>query len=101
MRGKIIPNIKAIPSDHPHGRQLGLLEREAERRTLAALQKQRRELFRGITRANVWDIMTRLRSPEITEQLRMVLEDSVLRPAAEKGGDIGQEKVEKEVFGVS
>ena len=91
---------KAIPKDHPERRRFAILEGEAERKVLAALQTQRRDLFRGITRANVWEIMRRLQSPEVTENLRVAFEGAML-PSAMQGGDVGREQVDKEVFGVS
>jgi SPP1 gp7 family putative phage head morphogenesis protein len=93
------PFLKAIPKDHPHRRQIGKLEKEAQAIIEKALSQLRRDLFRGIDRGNVYELQQRLQSREINEQLRQSIYKFLIM-TAEAGGQVGQQQVEREVFGI-
>ena len=91
-------HLKAIPKDHPHRRQLGKLEKEAQAIIEKALSQMRRDLFRDIDTGNVRDMLRRINSQELNEKLRGSIYDALLL-AAQAGGTTGQTQVEREVLG--
>lgn len=91
--------IKAVPADHPHRRTITRLERSATDAIAEALDNLRRDLFRGISRDNVREIVSRLSDPEINERLRLALYDALL-PAVDAGFENGQTFVNETALGV-
>ncbi len=91
--------LKAIPRDHPHRRKLAELERDVTDAMTAALDQYRRDIFRDVTRSNVYELAARAESPELNARLRQSIYDALLKVAA-AGGDVGKAQIEAEVFGV-
>lgn len=88
-----------IPDDHPHRRLFLRLEREAKQKIETALDKMRRDLFRGVNRSNAREILQRAQSREINEQLRLALFDA-LKPVVLAGTGEAQKQIERDVLGV-
>lgn len=93
---------RRIPSTgiNPDGRQMRRYERQLTAAVAAIFEKMQRSLFRGVNRANIWEVNNRLNSREYWEPLRMVLTNHLQR-IGEGGADLGREQVESEIFGVS
>jgi SPP1 gp7 family putative phage head morphogenesis protein len=91
--------VKAIPKDHPHRRQFAQWEREVTDKIAQALARRRRDLFRGITRENVSQVLDRLADPAHRDKLRAAIYEALL-PVARGGVDKQREVLEKEVLGV-
>jgi SPP1 gp7 family putative phage head morphogenesis protein len=88
-----------IPPDHPYRRELARLEKDASEAITDALAELRKELFAGINRENVDDIIERLASESINEALRQRLYNALL-PTVELGAVEGRRVIEREVLGV-
>lgn len=91
--------VKAIPKDHPHRRQIAALEREVADIITAALDQYRRDIFRDVTRANVYELAMRAESPELNARLRKAIYEALLKVAM-TGGEVGKRQIEAEVLGV-
>lgn len=91
--------MKAIPKDHPHRRQIAALEGEVATIITSALDQYRRDIFRDVTRDNVYELAARAESPELNARLRRSIYDALLRVAI-AGGEVGRQQIEAEVFGV-
>lgn len=88
-----------IPADHPHRRLFARLEKQATDDIAAALGRLRRDIMRGINRANVEQIPTRLRDSDINERLRLALYNALL-PTAEAAFEVARKELEREVLGI-
>jgi hypothetical protein len=90
---------KAIPKRF-NERQLSKFEKDGERRIVAAFQKLRRDLFRGIGKDDVNMIPSRMNDPAIIGPFRDTMNE-LLRTWALEGADYGRQTIEREVLGVS
>ena len=91
--------MKAIPKDHPHRKQIAALESEVATIITAALDQYRRDIFRDVTRANVYELTARAESPELNSRLRKAIYDALLKVAM-TGGEVGKRQIDAEVLGV-
>ena len=94
-----LPASKAIPQDHPHRRAFASMEREFAAAMEKALDKWRRELFRGVNEVTIHNVIARLDDPQITNILQDALTRQ-LQSIALNGADQARIDIEREVFGV-
>lgn len=90
----------SVPSDHPHRRDISRLENAFNAALIEALDKQKRQLMRGITTGNVSMIPAMLYDDKVTEPLRKLIEDRLIEIAT-SGADIGISEIQNEIARVT
>ena len=88
---------KATPK-RVNDRELTRFERQGRDKISTALNKLRRDLFRGITEDNIYLLTTRLNDPAIMGPFRDTM-TALLREWALAGVRYGQEEIERDIFG--
>ncbi len=90
LTGKAIPN--------PDGRQLRRFERQGTKEISRALNKLKKDLFRGINNDNAHELVNRLDDIEVIQPFQDVMLE-LIQEWALAGAAFGQEQIEKEVLG--
>ena len=88
-----------IPDNHPYEREMRRAERAAATILTAALDRMRRQVFRGITRDNVREVLSRLQGRDVNDALGEAIMRA-LDPVGQMGADHARAYVERELFGV-
>lgn len=88
-----------IPDNHPYEREMRRAERAAAAILTAALDRMRRQVFRGITRDNVREVLSRLQGRDVNDALGEAIMRA-LDPVGQMGADHARAYVERELFGV-
>jgi hypothetical protein len=89
---------KAIP-ERFNAQQLSAFEKDGTERIVAALQRLRRDLFRGVDKDTVPLMTDRLHDPAIIGPFRDTMQE-LIREWALEGANYGRETIEREVLGV-
>jgi len=84
---------------HPQDDELTVLEERAADNIYIALQRWARGTLRGVTAANVQDVIGRIDDRALTQPLQDAIV-AFLRESAEYGVDIGRLYIERDVLGV-
>ena len=92
--------IRDIPRDplNPDGRQMRRFERRLQETVEKALDKLRRDLFRGVSAENARTVVQRLNEPDVITPFRDAI-TAALQEIALAGADFGREQVERHIFG--
>jgi SPP1 gp7 family putative phage head morphogenesis protein len=90
--------LKAVDGQHPYGRLLDRLEKQAAAAIETALRKMQRELFRGITPDRVNEVFSRLVDYETNEEFRQSIYRALL-PTVEAATAIERRALQRQVLG--
>jgi SPP1 gp7 family putative phage head morphogenesis protein len=92
--------LKAVDNDHPYGRLLDRLEKQAAADIEAALRKMKRELFRDMTPDRLEEVFRRLTDYETNEEFRLSIYRALL-PTIDAATTIERRALQKQVTGKS
>ena len=93
---RTMPPFKATRED----RSVMRLEKQGAQRMVAALDKLRRDLFRGVTEANVQQLPARLNNPEVMQPFTDAVTGLMIEWAL-AGADNGRDEVEMTIYGTA
>jgi SPP1 gp7 family putative phage head morphogenesis protein len=85
-----------VPDDHPHQAVIQWLEQKTADNMARILSRLRRRLFDGVQRENVGEILKRVTSPDLNEELRQELYAALL-PVVEAGVMAGREQLQEQL----